>query len=111
MTADEFRKLALAVPRAVEKSHMAHPDFRLHDKVFASLGAPNAEWGMVKLTPEQQGAFVRTAPKMFKPCTGAWGRQGCTNVLLAVARPTTLRLALAAAGKNMERHAPERKRA
>ena len=53
ITADEFRALALDIPGAVERSHMHHPDFRLDGKIFASLGAPSDEWGMVKLTPER----------------------------------------------------------
>ena len=33
---------------------MHHPDFRVAGKIFASLGVPDKNWGMVKLTPEQQ---------------------------------------------------------
>ena len=85
MTTDEFRKMALKIPTAVERSHMNHPDFRVAGKIFASLGAPDESWGMVKLTPEQQRAFIEKAPEVFKPCSGAWGRQGATNVYLAAA--------------------------
>ena len=105
MTADEFRSLVLEIPGAVEKSHMNHPDFRLYDRVFASLGAPDERWAMVKLTPDQQRAFIERAPKVFKPCSGAWGRQGCTNVLLEVASARIVRPAIANAAKNMEARA------
>ena len=44
MTADEFRALALALPGAVEKSHMGHPDFRVGERIFATLG-PRDTWG------------------------------------------------------------------
>ena len=54
MTIDQFRKMALEIPTAVERSHMNHPDFRVAGKIFASLGVPDQNWGMVKLTPEQQ---------------------------------------------------------
>ena len=74
MTIDEFRKMALGIPTAVERSHMNHPDFRVAGKIFASLGVPDASWGMVKLTPEQQRAFIEKGPEVFKPCSGAWGR-------------------------------------
>jgi hypothetical protein len=37
---------------------------------------------MVKLTPDQQQAFVLEQPAVFKPENGAWGRQGCTAVRL-----------------------------
>jgi hypothetical protein len=45
---------------------MNHPDFRLHGKVFASLGYPDEHWGMVKLTPEQQGEFLGRDPAAFR---------------------------------------------
>jgi hypothetical protein len=104
MTTDEFRKMALEIPTAVERSHMNHPDFRVAGKIFASLGVPDKTWGMVKLTPEQQRAFIEKAPKIFKPCKGAWGRQGYTNVDLAAAKTSIVRAALDAAAKNVARH-------
>src|SRR5439155_8574329 len=73
MTNDEFRTMALKIPAAVERSHMNHPDFRVAGKIFASLGVPDKSWGMVKLTPEQQRAFIEKAPKIFKPSSGSWG--------------------------------------
>jgi hypothetical protein len=101
MTSDEFRKMALKVPTAVERSHMNHPDFRVAGKIFASLGVPGKGWGMVKLTPEQQRGFIKKAPKIFKPSSGAWGRQGYTNVYLPVAKTSIVRAALDAAAKNI----------
>ena len=111
MTADEFRKLALEVPGAVEKAHMNHPDFRLHNKIFASLGEPNESCAMVKLTSEQQRSFIKKYSKTFKPCNGAWGRQGCTHVILEAASSAVIRSALLAAAKNLEVHAPKRPKA
>jgi hypothetical protein len=101
MTIDEFRKMALEIPAAVERSHMNHPDFRVAGKIFASLGVPDKNWGMVKLTPEQQRAFIEKAPEVFKPCSGAWGRQGATNVYLPTAKTHIVRAALDAAAKNV----------
>ena len=49
MTAEEFIKMALALPGVVESAHMNHPDFRIEGNIFASLGYPNDQWGMVKL--------------------------------------------------------------
>ncbi len=100
MTADEFRRLALAVPTSFEQSHMRHPDFRVAGKIFASLGVPDENWAMVKLAPDQQRAFIKKAPKIFKPCPGAWGRRGYTNVYLPVAGVAVVREALDAAAKN-----------
>jgi len=109
MTTDEFRKMALEIPTAVERSHMNHPDFRVAGKIFASLGAPDESWGMVKLTPEQQRAFIEKAPEVFKPCSGAWGRQGATNVYLAAAKASLVRAALDAAAKNVASRAKKKK--
>jgi hypothetical protein len=107
MTPDEFRKIAVEIPTAVEQSHMNHPDFRLGGKIFASLGVPDKNWGMVKLRQEQQRAFIEKAPTVFKPCSGAWGRQGATNVYLAAAKESIVRAALEAAAKNV---GPRKKR-
>jgi hypothetical protein len=101
MTDNDFRKMALQIPGAVEKSHMNHPDFRIGGKIFASLGVPDKNYAMVKLTPEQQRVFIHKAPKVFNPCSGAWGRQGATNIYLAVAKPAIIRAALDAAAKNV----------
>jgi hypothetical protein len=99
MTTDQFRKMALEIPASVERSHMNHPDFRVAGKIFASLGVPDENWGMVKLTPEQQRTFIGKAPTVFKPCSGAWGRKGYTNVYLPSAKANILRAALKAAAK------------
>ena len=96
--------MALEIPKAVERSHMNHPDFRVAEKIFASLGAPDESWGMVKLTPEQQREFIQKEPKIFKPCSGAWGRAGSTNVYLPAAKSRIVGAALDAAAKNVARH-------
>jgi hypothetical protein len=101
MTIDQFRKMALEIPKAVEQSHMNHPDFRVAGKIFASLGVPDEDWGMVKLTPEQQRTFIQRAPEVFKPSSGAWGRHGYTNIYLAAAKATIVRNALDTAAKNV----------
>ena len=101
MSIHQFQKLALEIPTAVERSHMHHPDFRVHGRIFASLGAPDANWGMVKLTPAQQRTFIKKAPEVFKPASGAWGRQGCTTVYLPAAKTAVVRAALDAAAKNV----------
>ena len=99
MTADEFRSLALDLPEASEGAHVKHPDFRVGGRIFATLG-PDGDWGMVKLTPDQQAFYVRTEPAVFRPFNGTWGRRGCTKVTLAVAQELTVRQALAAAWRN-----------
>src|SRR5262245_49665335 len=74
-TAADFRRLVLSLPEATEGTHMGHPDFRVRNKVFASLGYPDKTCGMVKLTPEQQQILLETEPALSKPAAGAWGRR------------------------------------
>lgn len=106
MTADEFRELALSFPEASENAHMGHPDFRVRGKIFATLW-PDDEWGMVKLTPDQQGTFVRSEPEVYQPVKGGWGRRGATRVSLPQATADSVHQALLAAWRNT---APKRLR-
>jgi len=99
MTVEDFRELALSLPEATEKAHMGHPDFRVKGKIFATLG-PDESWGMVKLTPKEQKAFVRAEPVVFEPIKGAWGVRGCTKVCLEEATASVVRPALVAAWRN-----------
>jgi len=101
MNAEEFRAAALKVPGAIEAAHMNHPDFRVNGKIFASLGYPDDGWGMVKLTPAQQRAFMKEAPGILSPCAGAWGKAGATSVHLASAKKRILTKALRAASQNI----------
>ena len=84
MTPNEFRELALSFPEAIESAHMRHPDFRVGGRIFATLGYPNENSAMVKLSPNEQKEFVRSSPAVFATAKGAWGRQGSTIVSLAV---------------------------
>src|SRR5438874_13301273 len=82
VTAEGFRRVALALPEAEERSHMDHPDFRVRGKIFATLDSPEEGWGMVRLAPEHQARVVGERPGVFVPASGAWGKQGCTHVRL-----------------------------
>jgi hypothetical protein len=105
MTAQDFRRIALSFPGVVEASHMGHPDFRVNQKVFATLGYPGRGWAMVKLTPVQQEWLVRAEPEIFSPVPGKWGESGCTNVKLREAGKDLVKEALATAWRN---RAPKR---
>jgi len=105
VTAQDFRRIALSFPEVTEAAHMGHPDFRVKNRIFATLGYPARGWGMVKLTPEQQDWLVRAEPDAFTPVVGAWGRAGYTNVKLRAARKGMVREALMTAWRN---RAPKR---
>jgi len=100
MTPSQFRRLALALPEATEGAHGGHPDFRVGGKVFASLGYPDATFGMVKLAPDQQAMLVEGTPTVFAPIANAWGLKGYTNVRLAAVDAATLEHALTLAWEN-----------
>ena len=57
MTSKGFRRIAIGMKDAIESAHMGHPDFRVHNRIFATLHA-DLKYGMVKLTPEQQARFI-----------------------------------------------------
>jgi hypothetical protein len=76
---------------------MHHPDFRVSNKIFATMGYPRRGWAMIKLTPDEQTAFVQMKPAAFVPVPGKWGARGCTNVVLARATIAPVRAALRAA--------------
>jgi hypothetical protein len=100
MTADEFRELALSLSGVTEGSHMQHPDFRAHGRIFATLGYPDAGWGMVKLPLDEQKRCLELHPQVFVPAKGAWGLQGSTMVRLEAAQRDVLAPALDLAWQN-----------
>ena len=81
MTAADFRRIALGMEGAFESSHMDHPDFRVNNRIFATL-THDEKLGMVSLTPEAQQGFMREHPSAFSPVNGSWGLQGATRVHL-----------------------------
>lgn len=106
MTPIQFRRLALSFPAAIESSHMGHPDFRVCGKIFATLGYPDREHGVVVVPAEEQAKLIKAHPKMFAPAKGAWGRRGGTIVRLDGVDASTVRSALKIAWRNT---APKKK--
>src|SRR6202171_4869733 len=82
MSPNSFRRVALGLPEAIEDRHQRHADFRVGKRIFATLGYPDDDWGMVKLTLEQQSILVEAEPDIFRPVPGGWGKHGSTNVRL-----------------------------
>jgi hypothetical protein len=106
MDANDFRRIALSLEGAEESSHMGQPDFRVGGKIFATLAAAHLGYGNLKLTPEQQAAFVEELPEVFVPIAGGWGRMGMTHIRLSAANEDLLAGALRTAWKlRLERNA------
>jgi hypothetical protein len=99
MTSSDFRRLALSLEGAEEGSHFGAADFRVGDRIFATLAAQKQGYGNLMLSPELQAAFVADAPDVFLPIPGGWGRNGATHVVLASANEDLLLGALRVAWK------------
>jgi hypothetical protein len=109
MSVQTFRRLCLSMPEAFEGEHMGHPDFRVKNRIFATLmphkRGERERWGMVKLTPAQQKKLVAAHPESISPVPGGWGVQGMTRLRLGpasgnVADKATMRSAIIMAWRN-----------
>ncbi len=105
MTARDFRRLALALPGAIEGSHFGQADFRVGGRIFATLALESEGYGVLLLTPEQQAGMVDDEPEIFSPVPKGWGRMGVTRVRLAKVPRDILAAALRTA---WQRRAPKR---
>lgn len=105
-----FRRLALALPSVVEGSHMGAVDFRVNDRIFATLAHAAKGLGTLKLTAEQQADYLADGSEYFQAVPGGWGRMGMTLISLN-APEEVLRGSLHTAYCNIvEKSAPRRKR-
>jgi hypothetical protein len=111
MNATHFRRIVLGMDGAIESAHMVHPDFRVGNRIFATLHH-DSDFAMVVLTPDQQEQFICSHPDAFAPESGAWGRDGCTRVRLASVDEDTLGQAVTLAWQNIlnKSRKPPRKR-
>jgi len=97
-----FRKLALSLEGAIESAHMGHPDFRLNNQIFATLSGQERGCGVLKLTLEQQAAFLADQAHIFSPVQGGWGRMGMTYIQLSEADESIMAGALKTAYNNLK---------
>ena len=72
------RKIILSMPEAEEKQHMGHPDFRIRNKIFATLW-PDKEIAVVKI--RDLSAWLHCSAELFS--TNGWSKKhGWMNVHL-----------------------------
>ena len=98
MDGSGFREAALALPEAEEKSHFGKADFRVRNRIFASL--PDAAAAVLKLTREQQDMLTGAEPSLFAAIRGGWGARGWTRLSLEHCDEATLQSALWMAWRN-----------
>lgn len=108
MTANDFRRIALGMQGAIESSHMDHPDFRVGNRIFATL-THDERLGMVSLPPgERQQEFIRAHPSAFSMVNGTWGLQGATRVHLESAEEDAVGEAVTVAWRHAVAKGPTR---
>ncbi len=83
------RKILLALPETEEKAHMGHPDFRVKNRVFASLAPSKKKIAVVKLSLANQTALMQIDPDAYS--LNGWSRQGWTTVPLDKVTPSLFR--------------------
>ncbi len=76
---DDIRRLALALPEAVEADHHGMPSFRVRGKIFSTIHLAQPRM-MVKLDPEDQRNLAEAHPGVVEAVPGYWGRKGSTFV-------------------------------
>jgi hypothetical protein len=88
---------------------MDHPDFRLNNRIFATLSREEKSCGVLKLTTEQQQAFTADQPNIFSPVQGGWGRMGMTYIHLNQADESIMAGALKTAFQNLQAKQSQKK--
>jgi hypothetical protein len=79
-TVDDFRRTALALPEAVEAAHMGHPDFRVRNRIFATVW-PDDGVGVVKTTREEMETLAAARPGVYE--ARPWGASSWLRIHLA----------------------------
>ena len=79
---------------------MGAADFRLNNRIFATLAYVARGQATLKLTPAQQRDLLAELPGVAEPAPGGWGRMGMTLLRLD-ASADVLRGALLMAHRNV----------
>src|SRR3954465_5949291 len=77
------RKIILSMPEAEELQHHGHPDFRVHNKIFATLW-PAEDRVVLKIGWDDNNPLLKSSPGALSK--NAWSKQGWTNVHLATSK-------------------------
>ena len=93
--ADDFFRLALALPGAAQYPHFDRVAVKAR-VTFATL-APDRLTANLKFSPDEQALKCEVAPDAFSALPNAWGARGWTVARLAALSEAELAAALAAA--------------
>ncbi len=80
------RRLALALPEVVESSHFSRPDFRVHNRIFATL-PPAGQTVVLRLAPANVDTLISADPVAFwDEWRGRWLGVRLNRIALPVLR-------------------------
>jgi hypothetical protein len=91
-TANDLRRLALALEGTTEAPHVDRTAFKVA-RTYVTL-APDGKSANFKFTLDEQQLKCLTAPDAFVPAPGGWGRMGLTTATLAALSVAELASAL-----------------
>ena len=100
ITIESARKAALSLPETEEKSHFDIPDFRVKNKIFATIHT-DKNYMMVKLSPIDQSVFCSYNKQVIFPVPGGWGKHGATFINLKKVKKSMFIDALTTAWKTV----------
>ena len=80
MTPDESARIAPSPPGAEPRERLGTFDFRVQNKIFATLPMPG--WMRIRLGPERIRALISIDPETRVANPGAWGEGGSIWIAL-----------------------------
>lgn len=96
MTLDEYKKIALSFPNALEKPHFDRISIRVDGKggkMFTTI-LEDGTSANLPLNLEDQEMLCEAEPELFHPVAGKWGEKGWTTFMYPKADEATVRSAL-----------------
>lgn len=91
-TANDLRRIALALPGTVEAPHFDRAAFKVA-RIYVTLAADGRSANF-KFAADEQELKCTVAPDAFAPVPGGWGRMGYTTGILAKLKAAELKAAL-----------------
>ncbi len=93
VTAENYRKMALALPEAVEAPHFEKTSFRVNKKIFATYDEKHQR-ACLKLSLNDQHIYSLAANDAIYPVPNKWGGQGWTFVDIGKVKTSLFKEAL-----------------
>lgn len=98
ITDRDVRCISLSLPGVEEKAHVGRPDFRVGNKIFATLRR-SQDCAVIKLSVADQSALVAMNPEVF--AVNSWSHPGWTNVTMKRIKKREFRNVVRAAWRNV----------